>query len=90
MKLPDTRFEENFFFFFGLFVFSRATPKVYGGSQARDLMGAVAASLHQSHSNADPSRVCNLHHSSPQCWILNPLREARDRARNLMAPSWIR
>ena len=30
----------------------RATPTVYGGSQARDLIGAIAAGLHQSHSNA--------------------------------------
>ena len=27
----------------------------------------------------DPSCICNLHHSSQQRWILNPLREARDR-----------
>ena len=27
----------------------------------------------------DPSRVCDLHHSSQQCWILNPLSKARDR-----------
>ena len=38
----------------------------------------------------DPSHVCDLHHSSPQCRILNPLREARDRTRNLMVPSQIR
>ena len=25
----------------------------------------------------DASRVCKLHHSSWQCWILNPLRKAR-------------
>ena len=25
----------------------------------------------------DPSYICNLHHSSPQCWILNPLSKAR-------------
>ena len=29
-------------FFFGLFVFSRAAPKAYGGSQARGRIGAVA------------------------------------------------
>ena len=40
------------FFFFFLFAFSRAAPTAYGGSQARGLIGAVAASLHQSHSNA--------------------------------------
>ena len=38
-----------FFFFF--FVFSRAAPVAYGGSQARDKIGAVAAGLRQSHSN---------------------------------------
>ena len=37
----------------------------------------------------DLSCVCNLHHSSWQHWILNPLREARDRTRNLMVPSRI-
>ena len=42
----------NFLFFiFCLFAFSRAAPTAYGGSQARGLIGAVAATLHQSHSN---------------------------------------
>ena len=27
----------------------------------------------------DPSHICDLHHSSWQCQILNPLSEARDR-----------
>ena len=40
------------FLFFCLFVFSRASPLAYGGSQARGLIGAEAASLHQSHSNS--------------------------------------
>ena len=30
---------------------SKATPMAYGGSQARGLIGAVAAGLHQGHSN---------------------------------------
>ena len=38
----------------------------------------------------DLSHVCDLHHSSQQRWILDPLREARDRTQNLMVPSWIR
>ena len=42
------------FFFFGLF---RATPMAYGGSQARGLIEAVAAGLHQSHSNTR-SELC--------------------------------
>ena len=37
----------------------------------------------------DLSLICDLHHSSRQCWILNPLREARDQIRNLMFPSQI-
>ena len=39
-------------FFFGLLCLFRATPTAYGGSQARGLIGAVAASLRQSQSNA--------------------------------------
>ena len=76
-----------FFFFFCLFAFSRAAPMAYGGSQARGLIGAVATSLHQSHRNT--GSVCNLHHSSQQRQILNPLSKARDQTRNLMVPSWI-
>ena len=38
----------------------------------------------------DPSRVCNPHHSSQQCQILNTLSKARDRNHNLMVPSRIR
>ena len=73
----------EYFFFFGLFVFSRAAPEAYEGSQARGLIRAVATGPHQSHSNAG---------SEPpwQCRILNPLRKARDRILNLMVPNWIR
>ena len=39
---------------------------------------------------ADPSRVCDLHRSSRQHWILNPLSKARDRTCNLMDTSQIR
>ena len=44
------------YLFFCLFVFPRATPLAYGGSQARGLIRAVAASLHHSRSNvgSDP------------------------------------
>ena len=37
----------------------------------------------------DLSRVCDLHHSSRQCQILNPLREVRDRTQNLVVLSQI-
>ena len=47
----------SFYFFiiylFIYFVFCpfTATPAAYGGSQARGLIGAIAAGLHHSHSN---------------------------------------
>ena len=40
------------FLFFCLFALSRAAPVAYGGSQARGLIGAVAAGLCHSHSNS--------------------------------------
>ena len=74
-------------FFCCLFVFvvaiSWAAPAAYGGTQARGQIGAVATSLRQ-------SQVCNLHHSSRQRRIVNPLSKGRDRTLNLMIPSWIR
>ena len=38
---------------------------------------------------SDLSRDCDLHHSSRQHQILNPLSEARDRTCNLMVPNQI-
>ena len=38
----------------------------------------------------DPSWTCELHHSSWQRQILNPLNEARNQTPNLMVPSQIR
>ena len=35
----------------------------------------------------DPSCVCNLHHSSWQCWILDPRSEAKDWTRIHVDPS---
>ena len=49
-------------FCFVLF-FCSVSPTAYGGSQARDRIGAPAA---------------GLRHSSRHRWILNPLSEARD------------
>ena len=38
----------------------------------------------------DPSHICNQHHSSQQCWILNPLSEARDQTCKLKETSCVR
>ena len=61
-------------FFFFFFGLFRAELVAYGSSQARDGIGAAATSLH---------------HSSRQCWILNPLSEGKDRTRVLMDASQI-
>ena len=37
----------------------------------------------------DLSYICDLDHSLLQCWILNPLNEARDQTRILMDTSWV-
>ena len=37
----------------------------------------------------DPSCICDQHHSSWQCWILNPLSEARDGTCILMDASQV-
>ena len=37
----------------------------------------------------DPSHIFDLHHSSPQRQILNPLNEARDQTRILVDASWV-
>ena len=74
----------EFFYFLG-----GATPAAYGGSQAKGQIGAVAAGLCHSTAMPDPSRVCDLHQSSWQRQILNPLREARDLTRILMDASQV-
>ena len=51
-------------------------------------IGATAASLHTA--TQDLSHVCDLHHSSPQHPIFNPLSKARNQTCNLMAPNKIR
>ena len=41
-----------YYYFFGLFAFSRAAPAACGGSQARGLIQAAASGLRHGHSNA--------------------------------------
>ena len=67
----------------------RATPVAYGGSQAMSQIRATAAGLCHSHSNTGSKHVCDLHHSSQQCHILNPLSKAGNSSHNLMVPSRI-
>ena len=56
-------------------------------------LGALSELLPPAYATATttpyPSSICNLHHSSWQRRILNPLNEARDGTHNLMVPSRI-
>ena len=81
----------NFMFFFGFVLLFRVAPAACGSSQARGRIRATAAGLHHGHSNArsEPHHICNVHHSSRQRWIFNPLSEARDRTHILMDPSQV-
>ena len=72
-------------FGFGVFLLFRATPWHMEGNQLELELPACA----RASATPDPSRMCNLHHSSWQRRILNPLSEARDRTHNLMVPSRI-
>ena len=75
----------SFFFFFVFLSFFRVVSMAHGGSQTGDLIGAVATAT----AMPDLSRDCDLHHSSWQCRILNPLGEVRDQTYNLVVPSRI-
>ena len=57
LKISTDRDLFFFFFFCLFFALSWAAPSAYGGAQARGLIGAVAAGLHQGHSNvgSEPS-----------------------------------
>ena len=62
----------SFFFFF---CFLESHPwhmeVAYGNSQFRGRIGATVAGLPHSHSNGGSIHVCDLPHSSQQCWIPN-------------------
>ena len=75
-----------------LFTFSflfRAAPAAYRAFQARGGIRAAAASLATATAMQDPSHICDLHHSSWQCWILNPLSKVRDQTHVLMVTSQV-
>ena len=63
------------FFFF--FCFFWAAPAVFWGAQAGVELELQLPAYTTTTATRDLSRVCNLHHSSHQRQILNPLREAR-------------
>ena len=67
-------FPFSFLFFFS-FSFLMAAPVAYGRSQARGQIGAAAAGYAAATATWDPSHVCDLHHSSWQHQIPDPLSD---------------
>ncbi|XP_020924590.1 serine/threonine-protein kinase Nek4 isoform X3 [Sus scrofa] len=53
----------------------QATPTTYRGSQARVESDLQLLAYARTTATPDQSHVCNLHHSSWQCWIHSPLCE---------------
>ena len=72
------------FFFFFVFLWHMEVPRVGAESELQLLAYTTATTIQ------DPSRACDLHHSSQQHWILNSLSEARDRTQVLMGTSQVR
>ena len=69
--------------------FFKAASVASGSSQAKGAIRATASCLHHSNSKPDPSHIYDLHHSSWQRRILNPLSRARDRIHILMDTGWV-
>ena len=80
------------FYYLQTLVFAlRSPPPLFLGPNLWHIRAAAAGLCHN-HSNTsnDPSCFCNLHCSSWQCQILNPLSRARDRTCILMDTSCVR
>ena len=73
--------------FYFCFIF-RAAPAGYGGSRLEVESELQLPAYTTATATWDPSCICDLHHSSQQHQILNPLIETRDGTHVLMDPSW--
>ena len=84
------RFIPYFYFLFFILLFEgpylqhMEVPKL--GVESELYLPAYAAAT----ATRDPSRVCDLHDSSRQCQMLNPLSETGDRTHILMDTSRVR
>ena len=72
-----------------VFFFFTAAPAASGGSQLGVERELLLPASTPATATRDSSHVCDLHHGSGQRRILNPLSEARDRARILMGTSQV-
>ena len=73
MVISSQQLKKNFFFvFLGPYLRHMELPRIGVESELQLLVYPTATAT------PDLSYVCNLHHSSRQRWILNPLSEAKD------------
>ena len=70
---PDLSWHLFFCLFLGLHPWHMEIPRL--GVESELQLPAYATAM----AMWDPDHICDLHHSSWQHWILNPLSEARDR-----------
>ena len=88
-RMPWGSKSVSFFFFFSFFIFlglhlqHMEVPRLGAESELRLPAYATVTAM------PDPSRVCELHHSSQQCRIHKPLSKARDQTFFLMDASQI-
>ena len=66
-----------------------ATAAAYGSPWARSRFTAAAVTYAIATATLDPSHICDLHHSSEQHQILNPLSKVRDQTHILMDTSQV-
>ena len=76
-------FKFFYFCFLGLYPWHMEVPRL--GVQLELQLPAYTTGT----ATLDPSHICDLHYSSQQCWILNPLSEASDQTHILRDTSWI-
>ena len=81
--IDDISFMSNiqqFLFFFSL------GPQCgkWKGLEVESELQLLASATATATAMPDPRHICDLHHNSQQCWIFNPLSEARDQT-----TSWI-
>ena len=81
--IKNTFFSFFFFVFLGPHLQHIEVPSLGAESELQPLAYTTATAV------PDPSHVCDLHHTSWQRWILNPLNEARNRTCVLMDTSQI-
>ena len=74
----------SFFIFLGPHLWHMEVPRLGFESELQLMAYATVTATW------DPSHVCDLHHSSQQCQILNPLSEAKGRTCILVDTSWLR